>query len=157
MGFFIGLLTAALVLTCIALVLLVLIQLPKKEAGLGLAFGGGAADALFGAGSGNVLTKATKYAAVMFFVLCIVLGVLQGRYYHRNKTEFEKALQKDIAAPVVPLPATPPLTTPTPPKPTAETPATVPATAPVATTATPVVVPKPASNAAPAAPAGPPK
>ena len=164
MGFFIGLLTAVLVLTSIVLCLLVLIQLPKKEAGLGLAFGGGAADALFGAGSGNVLTKATKYAAVFFFVLCIALGILQGRYYHRNKTEFEKALQKDIAAPVVPLPSTPPASVPTPPKPAAESPATVtPAatttitTTPAATT-TPLVVPKPASNAVPAAtPAGQPK
>ena len=45
-----------------------LIQLPKKDAGAGLAFGGGATDALFGAGSGNVLTKITKYAATVFFV-----------------------------------------------------------------------------------------
>lgn len=141
MGFFIGLLTAVLVLNCIALCLLVLIQLPKKEAGLGLAFGGGAADALFGAGSGNVLTKATKYSAVMFFVLCIALGLLQSRYYHRNQTEFEKALQKDVSAPAAPLPVTPPAAVPTPPKPAAETPA--------ATTTQPVVVP-PASNGTPA-------
>ena len=57
MSFLIGLLTVVLVLTCIVLILLVLIQLPKKEAGAGLAFGGAATDALFGAGSGNVLTK----------------------------------------------------------------------------------------------------
>jgi preprotein translocase subunit SecG len=153
MGFFIGLLTAVLVLTCIALVLLVLIQLPKKEAGLGLAFGGGAADALFGAGSGNVLTKATKYAAVMFFVLCIVLGILQGRYYHRNQTEFEKALQKDIAAPAVPLlPSTPPSAVPTPPKPAAEAPAPAKPAATTTNATAPVVVPKPASTAVPPAP-----
>jgi preprotein translocase subunit SecG len=163
MGFLLGLLSVALVLNCIVLVLLVLIQLPKKEAGLGLAFGGGAADALFGAGSGNVLTKATKYSAVLFFVLCIVLGLLQGRYFHRNQTEFNKALQKDIAAPAVQLPPTTPTTIPTPPKPAAESPATAtPAavntitTTPAATT-TPLVVPKPATNAAPAAtPAAPP-
>ena len=68
MGFIIGLLTLVLVLDCIVLVLLVLIQLPKKEAGAGLAFGGAASDALFGAGSGNVLTKVTKYSATIFFV-----------------------------------------------------------------------------------------
>ena len=49
-----------LVLNCLLLILLVLVQLPKKDAGAGMAFGGGAADALFGAGSGNVLTKITK-------------------------------------------------------------------------------------------------
>ena len=57
------------------LILLVLMQLPKKEAGAGLAFGGGATDALFGAGSGNVLTKITKYAAVIFFALALLLSV----------------------------------------------------------------------------------
>ena len=173
MGFFIGFLTAVLVLNCIVLCLLVLIQLPKKEAGLGLAFGGGAADALFGAGSGNVLTKATKYATAFFLVLCVSLGMLQGRYYHRNKTEFEKALQKDISTPALPpsLPSTPPASTPsttppsTPPattpagtnvtpKPTAEAPTTTapkPATTPAV--ATPPVAPAGTSNPAPAKPA----
>ncbi|HYG33883.1 MAG TPA: preprotein translocase subunit SecG, partial [Clostridia bacterium] len=72
MGFVIGLLTFIMVLDCLALVLLVLVQLPKKEAGAGLAFGGAATDALFGAGSGNVLTKITKYAAIVFFVLAVL-------------------------------------------------------------------------------------
>jgi preprotein translocase subunit SecG len=62
MSFVIGILTVLLVLNCLLLILLVLIQLPKKDAGAGMAFGGGAADALFGAGSGNALTKITKYA-----------------------------------------------------------------------------------------------
>ncbi len=57
MGFLIGLLTVVMVLDCLVLIFLVLIQLPKKEAGAGLAFGGAATDALFGAGSGNVLTQ----------------------------------------------------------------------------------------------------
>ena len=60
MLFLIILLTAAMVIDCVILVFLVLMQLPKKEAGAGLAFGAGATDALFGAGSGNFLTKATK-------------------------------------------------------------------------------------------------
>ena len=60
-------------LDCLFLILLVLIQLPKKEAGAGLAFGGGATDALFGAGSGNALTKITKYATVAFFVLLMLI------------------------------------------------------------------------------------
>ena len=45
MGLVIGLLTFVMVVDCLILVLLVLIQLPKKEAGAGLAFGGGATDA----------------------------------------------------------------------------------------------------------------
>ena len=39
MGFCIGLVIAVLLLDCIGLILLVFIQLPKKGAGAGLAFG----------------------------------------------------------------------------------------------------------------------
>ncbi len=82
MTFIIWLLTAAMVLDCVLLILLVLIQLPKKEAGAGIAFGGGATDALFGAGSGNVLTKITKWVAGIFFVLALVLSMLHNRAHH---------------------------------------------------------------------------
>jgi preprotein translocase subunit SecG len=92
MGFFIGFLTFILVLTCLVLVLLVLMQLPKKDAGAGLAFGGGATDALFGAGSGNVLTNATKYAATIFFVLALVIGLLQSKYHNKAVSELESAV-----------------------------------------------------------------
>ena len=68
-------LTVILFLNCLFMILLVLVQLPKKEAGLGTAFGGGATDALFGAGAGNVLTKLTKWCAVLFLVLCLVLSM----------------------------------------------------------------------------------
>ncbi|MDP6903111.1 MAG: preprotein translocase subunit SecG [Verrucomicrobiota bacterium] len=69
------LLTVILFLNCLFLILLVLVQLPKKEAGLGTAFGGGATDALFGAGAGNVLTKLTKWNAVIFLFLCLLLSL----------------------------------------------------------------------------------
>jgi preprotein translocase subunit SecG len=98
MGFIIGLLTVIMVLDCVALVLLVLIQLPKKEAGAGLAFGGSASDALFGAGSGNVLTKITKYAATFFFIMAVVLSVLQSNYHARTTSKFEQELAKPSAA-----------------------------------------------------------
>ncbi len=112
MGFVIGLLTFVLVLDCIMLVLLVLVQLPKKEAGAGLAFGGGASDALFGAGSGNVLTKITKYTATLFFVLALFLGLLQGRYHSRGTSEFERNLNQPANAPM--SSALPPATAPQP-------------------------------------------
>src|SRR5258708_30680586 len=99
MGFIIGLLTLVMVFDCIILVFLVLIQLPKKDAGAGLAFGSGATDALFGAGSGTVLTKITKYAATMFFVLAIVLSVMQGRYHRRTGFEFARNLDKPRRTP----------------------------------------------------------
>ena len=67
--------TVILFLNSVFLVLLVLVQLPKKEAGLGTAFGGGATDALFGAGAGNMLTKLTKWNAVIFLFLCLFLSM----------------------------------------------------------------------------------
>ena len=94
MSFLIGLLTVVLVLDCMLLILLVLIQLPKKEAGAGVAFGGAATDALFGAGTGNVLTKVTKYATILFFALAVFIGVLQSNFYHRAGKEFEREVQQ---------------------------------------------------------------
>jgi preprotein translocase subunit SecG len=113
MVFIIGLLTLVMVLDCALLILLVLIQLPKKDAGAGLAFGGAATDALFGAGSGTVLTKVTKYAAVTFFVLAIGLSILQSRHHYGTTTQFERQLAQPARPPVeavtpVPAPAAPP-------------------------------------------------
>jgi protein translocase SecG subunit len=67
MSYLAGLLTCILLVNALLLILLVLVQLPKKDAGAGLAFGGGAADALFGAGSGNALTKITKWGTGRFY------------------------------------------------------------------------------------------
>src|SRR5579862_1054167 len=76
MNFLYVLFSAVMFLDCVFLVFLVLLQLPKKEAGAGMAFGGAATDALFGAGSGNVLTKVTKYAAGTFFGLALIMAVM---------------------------------------------------------------------------------
>src|SRR5258706_11990271 len=70
--------TTVLVLDCLVLMLLILIQLPKKEAGMGQAFGGAATDALFGAGGGTALTKMTKYTAGIFFALTLLISILHG-------------------------------------------------------------------------------
>jgi len=117
MGFIIGLLTVVMVLDCAILAILILIQLPKKEAGAGLAFGGAATDALFGAGSGNVLTKIAKYAATIFFVLAISLSAMQSRYHERttNASKFLNELQQPGPPPLSPsaVPMSGPATTPT--------------------------------------------
>lgn len=106
---FIYLVTAIMVLDCLFLVLLVLVQLPKKEAGMGQAFGGAATDALFGAGSGNVLTKVTKWCATIFLVLAIALTIM-GNYKETGGSGGAARLQKALsetksgtpAAPTVP-------------------------------------------------------
>src|SRR5208337_1473576 len=101
MSFIVGILTVFLVINCALLILLVLIQLPKKDAGAGLAFGGGAADALFGAGSGNVLTKVTKWAVVIFFVLALFLGYLQDKLHNNSDTKdwVKQVQQKQMEMP----------------------------------------------------------
>jgi preprotein translocase subunit SecG len=140
MGFVIGLLTVVMVLDCFILTLLVLIQLPKKEAGVGVAFGGAATDALFGAGSGNVLTKTTKYAAVAFFVLAAVLSLLQSHVYHRAGSEFRREVEQHSQ-----LPATAPV-------PTAPAPSTATSSAPASlAVSTNLLIPVPTvEKAAPA-------
>src|SRR5882757_3920302 len=100
MGFLIGLFTLVMVLDCLILVFLVLIQLPKKEAGAGLAFGAGATDALFGAGSGTVLTKITKYAATTFFVVAVVLAIMQSNHRSSSTKEFERKLGQAGPGPI---------------------------------------------------------
>ena len=101
MSFLAGLLTAVLVLDSLFLILLILVQLPKKEAGVGQAFGGGATDALFGAGSGNALTKMTKYAAGIFLSLCLVLYIMGGAA-RKAGSNVREELKKANAASVLP-------------------------------------------------------
>jgi preprotein translocase subunit SecG len=151
MAFIIVLLTLAMVLDSVILVFLILIQLPKKEAGGVLAFGASGADALFGAGSGTMMTKITKYAAAAFFVLAIVLSLLQSAYHNRRSSTFEKNLGKTIqTAPA----AVPPAATPTTPAPLS-TPGTLSGTSAIPLTITtntpPSLAPGPESTNVPPA------
>lgn len=70
------LLTAVLIGVCLLLVFLILAQLPKKDAGAGLAFGGGTAEAIFGAGASTPLAQITKYCAGIFLGLALTLSAL---------------------------------------------------------------------------------
>jgi protein translocase SecG subunit len=110
----IGLLTVVLVIDSLFLILLVLVQLPKKEAGIGQAFGGGATDALFGAGSGNALTKMTKYATGIFFTLTLTIYLMYNHRVHAGAGRFATQIQQAAkdgdsspAAPRTPVAGTP--------------------------------------------------
>ena len=87
---------------CVFLVFLVLLQLPKKEAGAGMAFGGAATDALFGAGSGNVLTKITKYVAGIFFGLAILMALIAGHRPPSDAAALMQTVLQRSAAPSAP-------------------------------------------------------
>ena len=106
MTLLIGVLTVLMVLDCLLLILLVLVQLPKKEAGAGMAFGGAATDALFGAGSGNALTKITKWVAGAFFVLALTLSLVMS-HQARPGNDVEEALRKQAATKQAPPTAAP--------------------------------------------------
>ena len=89
---------------CLALIGLVLLQKSKSE-GLGLAFGGGGNDSLFGARAGNGLTKATIGIFILFLVNTLVLGMLFAG--SANTSLMDQAMQNSPAplqqqAPVVP-------------------------------------------------------
>ena len=79
MSILLGILTFVLILTSLLLILLVLAQKAKSDGGMGAAMGGGMAEATFGADTGNVLSKATVNAAIVFFVLSLSLYL--GRIY----------------------------------------------------------------------------
>jgi preprotein translocase subunit SecG len=99
MDFLLKLLTVVLALDCLFLILLILVQLPKKEAGAGTAFGGGTTDALFGAGTGNALTKLTTYATAVFFVLSLVLSIANASKSNmERKGRFDKVIQPAAAS-----------------------------------------------------------
>ena len=113
MIFLFALLTVILVLVSSFLILLILVQLPKKDAGTGVAFGGAAADALFGAGSGNVLTKITKWSAVAFFLVVLLLGAVhdhlnQGTDVSAFAKKIQQQQQQSAAPSLAPAPVTPP-------------------------------------------------
>jgi len=145
--FLIIMLSVVMVLDCIVLVLLVLMQLPKKEAGAGLAFGGAASDALFGAGSGNFLTKATKWSAGIFFALALFLSLLQSYRAHQPGSDFlQRVKEHQEAQPTI---GAPPANTP---PPATTTPATPPpVTQPMAGASNLLMTPQVDSNATPAA------
>lgn len=96
----IGLLTFVLVFICAILIVLILAQLPKKDAGAGLAFGAGTAEAIFGAGAGTPLAQITKYCAGIFLGLALTLSALNA--YRSNQGERlldEEAARQAAGAP----------------------------------------------------------
>jgi preprotein translocase subunit SecG len=81
MSLLLGLLTGILIFVSLFLILVVLAQ-KSKDGGMGAALGGGAAEAAFGADTSNVLSRATRWATIAFFVLAFMLYL--GRIYERG-------------------------------------------------------------------------
>lgn len=80
MNILIGLLIVVEILVSILLTLIILIQPSKSGGGLGGALGGGGmGEQLFGARTGNVLTKATILFATVFLLNTVALAFLYSR------------------------------------------------------------------------------
>jgi len=110
MSILIGIFTFVLILVSVFLVLVVLAQKAKTDGGMGGTLGGGATEAAFGADTGNVLTKATINAGIIFFVL--TFGLYLAHIYvskHAKSTEGQLPV---INAPVTPPAPAPASTTP---------------------------------------------
>lgn len=76
LGIFITLLTFVLILVTLFMMLVILMQRPNTNAGMGAAFGGGVTESTFGAETTNILTQATKWSAIAFFGVALLLYIL---------------------------------------------------------------------------------
>jgi preprotein translocase subunit SecG len=127
----------ALFLVCILVVLVILMQRPSANAGMGAALGGGAAETVFGGESANVLSKMTTTLTVILFVLSF--GLYLG-FVAREKPSVKALDAAATAAPAAPAAAAA--------APAAPAPVTAPAAKPQSTPAPAATTPvKPAAPA----------
>lgn len=115
-----------LVLICVLAVLVILMQRPSANAGMGAALGGGAAESVFGGDSANVLNKVTYSLVSIFFVLCfgLYLGFLAIGAAGKGDSRGLDAITQGETAPVTsPTASQPAIEGTTPAAPATETPA----------------------------------
>ena len=94
--FFISVGSIALVFLCAWLILLILMQKPSANAGMGAALGGGAAESAFGGEASNVLTRWTVYGVIAFFLITLFLTLGQIYRHHHDKAFQELAPIEDV-------------------------------------------------------------
>lgn len=101
-----GFLIALHIIVCIALIIIVLLQM-GKGAEAGASFGAGASQTVFGASGGaNFMSKVTAGAAVIFMLTSLALA------YFYSSPEAQTVMPSAVKAPAqtAPAPATPPAT-----------------------------------------------
>ena len=103
----IRLLMALEAVVCLMLIGIILIQRSKGQ-GMGLSFGGGAAEAVFGGQMGNVLTRTTVILAVVFLVNTTILAILKPKGVSADVTDrFDAPAPDPVSATVPETPAIP--------------------------------------------------
>ena len=94
------LLTIVYVLVCLFLIVVVLLQSGGKGADLAGAFGGMGSQTAFGPrGAQTVLSKATTFSAVLFMVVAIALGIMQGNRAGVGESVIERSGEAGEAVP----------------------------------------------------------
>ncbi len=127
------------IISGVLLVSVILLQ-KSKDQGLGLAFGAGVGESLFGSRAGNVLTKITIGLAVVFMANTLLIGYLMsgspasGSITDDLPTQAATPVQssaggmpQQVVPETVPVGAMPPMTQPVNPSPVTPAPAPVPA------------------------------
>ncbi len=155
MSWMFTLLLVVQVLSSLTIISLVLLQ-QGKGADMGSAFGSGSAGSLFGAtGAANFMSRATKWAAVVFFISTIGLAYVTNRGTKGQDTGIMQNFSQ--TAPVAPPvgSAVPGLPSSTPATPGAAPANSVPGVPAAPASAIPGVVPGANAPAVPAAPATP--
>jgi preprotein translocase subunit SecG len=110
MGILRAILITIEIICSVLLIGLILLQKSKDE-GLGLAFGVGVGETLFGSRAGNVLTKITIGLAALFLVNTVLIGLTyRGGATTGSVTDALPADRPAAAQPVTPGPAQVPLT-----------------------------------------------
>ena len=89
----ITLLTFTLIIIALFMMLVILMQRPNTNAGMGAAFGGGVTEQTFGAETTNVLTRATKWSAVAFFAISLSLYLI-----YLSNAEEPAPVEDDLSA-----------------------------------------------------------
>ncbi len=136
------------ILSSLSIISLVLLQ-QGKGADMGSAFGSGSAGSLFGAtGAANFLSRATKWAAVVFFISTIGLAYVSNRGTKGQDTGIMSNFTQSAPAPAPAGSAVPGLAP-------AAVPAAVPGAVPNAVPGAASAVPGAAAPAVPAVPAAP--
>jgi len=125
-GFLISTSIVLLFLVCVLAVIVILMQKPSANAGMGAALGGGAAESVFGGESANVLTKFTSFLTILVFLLSFGLYLAFISDEKREASALDKVAVPTATETPTPVPVvTPPATvTPTPTPAPAATPTT---------------------------------
>ncbi len=110
MDFLLGIGIVALVLLSLFIILIVLMQRPSANAGMGSSLGGGAAEQAFGAETGNILTRSTIWATIGFFVVSFSLYLGTQKEINSKAEAQQEILPEDTTPPTPETLTSPPAT-----------------------------------------------